>query len=100
MVHTLVCSIDVDKEKRRSGTNVTIASTTSSSSGNNRVKPLLESFVDPTADGQVVEMAHFTAGGQNVLCYVTTKGRLCGLDLRSNETVWRLTNNPKFGQLD
>jgi WD40 repeat protein len=92
--------IDVDKERRRSGTSATIASTASSSSSSasgNRVKPLLESFVDPAAEGQVVEMAHFTAGGQNLLSYVTTKGRLCGLDLRSNETVWRLTNNPKFG---
>ena len=88
----------MDKERQRSGTSATIASTTSS--GSNRVKPLLESFVDPATDGQVVEMAHFTAGGQNLLCYVTTKGRLCGLDLRSNETVWRLINNPKFGKLD
>ena len=94
----LAGSIDVDKERGRSGTSATIASTASSSyASGNRVKPLLESFVDPAAEGQIVEMAHFTAGGQNLLSYVTTKGRLCGLDLRSNETVWRLTNNPKFG---
>ena len=90
-------SVDVEREKKRSGTTATIVSTTLSASGN-RVKPLLEGFVDPTVDGHVVEMAHFTAGGQNVLCYVTTRGRLCGLDLRSNETVWRLTNSPKFGE--
>ena len=86
----------MDKERIRSGTAATITSITSASSGN-RVKPLLESFVDPAVDGQMVEMTPFTAGGQSVLCYVTTKGRLCGLDLRSNETAWRLTNNPKFG---
>ena len=54
--------------------------------------------MDPNENGLVVDMAHFTAGGQNVLCYVTTKGWLCGLDLRSNDTVWSLTNNPKFGE--
>lgn len=87
--------VDIDKERKRAGTTATITSITSSS--NNRVKPLLENYVEPSVDGQVVDMAHFTAGGQNVLCYVTTKGKLCGLDLRSNETIWRLTNNPKFG---
>lgn len=83
--------VDIDKEKKRANTLSTLSS-------NNRVNPLLESYVDPNDTGVVVDMAHFTAGGQNVLSYVTTKGRLCGLDLRSNDTIWSLTNNPKFGE--
>ena len=85
--------MDIDRDRKRSGTTTTITSITSTS----RAWPLLESHVEPSTEGQVVDMAHFTAGGQNVLCYVTTKGRLCGLDLRSNETTWKLNNNPKFG---
>ena len=89
--------MDIDKEKKRSATSASTLSTISNTSGG-RVKPLQESYVDPSENGLVIDMAHFTAGGQNVLCYATTKGRLCGLDLRSNDTVWSLTNNPKFGE--
>ena len=89
--------VDIDKEKKRSATSASTLSTISNTSGG-RVKPLQESYVDPSENGLVIDMAHFTAGGQNVLCYATTKGRLCGLDLRSNDTVWSLTNNPKFGE--
>ena len=60
---------------------------------------LHESTVDPYKCGTIVDMAHFTAGGQNVICYATTHGKLCGLDLRSSdERVWELTNNAKFGE--
>lgn len=90
-MHVQFPRVDIDKDKKRAGTSSTLTS-------NNRVKPLLESYVDPNDTGVVVDMAHFTAGGQNVLCYVTGKGRLCALDLRSNNTVWSLTNNPKFGE--
>lgn len=62
-------------------------------------KLLLESTIDPYQHGTIVDMAHFTAGGQNVICYATTRGKLCGLDLRSNETVWELSNNAKFGEM-
>ena len=78
--------MDIDK-KRSSG-----------ASSGSRTKPLQESFVEPSTYGTVVDMSHFTAGGQNVICFATTRGKLCGLDLRSNEHVWELTNNPKFGK--
>ena len=42
-------------------------------------------------------MASFTAGGQDVICFATSRGKLCGLDLRSNEMVWELTNEAKYG---
>ncbi len=47
--------------------------------------------------GHVVDMATFTAGGQNVVCLATSTGKLCGLDLRTNMLAWDLTNNSKFG---
>ena len=53
--------------------------------------------MDPVHYGTVVEMASFTAGGQDVVCFATTGGKLCGLDLRSNEMVWELTNEAKYG---
>ena len=53
--------------------------------------------LDPSIYGSVVEMNEFTSGGQNVLCLVTNKGRLCGLDLRSSQLAWDLKNNPKYG---
>ena len=45
-------------------------------------------------------MASFTAGGQDVICFATTGGKLCGLDLRSNEMVWELTNEAKYGMYE
>ena len=48
--------------------------------------------------GYVVDMATFTAGGQNVLCLATTGGKLCGLDLRTSKLAWDLTNSPKYGR--
>ena len=53
--------------------------------------------MDPANYGTVVEMASFTAGGQDVVCFATTRGKLCGLDLRSNQMVWELTNEAKYG---
>ena len=66
---------------------------------NSKKQLLVESLVDPYERGAIVDMANFTAGGQNVICYCTTRGKLCGLDLRSNNTVWELSNNAKFGEL-
>ncbi len=59
---------------------------------------LLESTVDTHKYGTIVDMAQFTAGGQNVICLATTRGKLCGLDLRCNDIAWELTNNAKFGE--
>ncbi len=56
--------------------------------------------MDPTESGPVVDMATFTAGGEEVICYATSMGRLCGLDLRSNKPAWELTNSAKFGELE
>lgn len=66
---------------------------------NTKKQLLFESLIDPYEHGTIVDMANFTAGGQSVLCYCTTRGKLCGLDLRSNNTVWDLSNNAKFGGL-
>ena len=65
---------------------------------NTKKQLLFESLIDPYERGTIVDMANFTAGSQNVLCYCTTRGKLCGLDLRSNNTVWELSNNAKFGE--
>ena len=32
-----------------------------------------------------------------VISFVTTKGKLCGLDLRMQELAWDLKNDPKYG---
>ena len=69
----------------------------SKKSGQGRRQLLLDSRVDPANYGTVVEMASFTAGGQDVVCFATTRGKLCGLDLRSNQMVWELTNEAKYG---
>ncbi len=55
--------------------------------------------LDPGNYGHVVDMATFTAGGQNVLCLATNAGKLCGMDLRTNKLAWDLTNNSKYGEL-
>lgn len=66
-------------------------------SGVGRKVVLFESLVDISECGTIVDMAHFSAGGQNTICYATTKGKLCGWDFRSNRTVWELTNSAKHG---
>ena len=48
--------------------------------------------------GSVVEMSEMTCGGQNVLAFVTTKGHLCGLDLRIPNLAWDLENDPRHGK--
>lgn len=79
------------------GTCTFFFSIQSKKSGQNRRQLLLDSRVDPANYGTVVEMASFTAGGQDVICFATTRGKLCGLDLRSNRMVWELTNEAKYG---
>ena len=79
------------------GTCTFFFSIQSKKSGQNRRQLLLDSRVDPANYGTVVEMASFTAGGQDVVCFATTRGKLCGLDLRSNRMVWELTNEAKYG---
>lgn len=69
----------------------------SKKSGQIRKQLLLDSRVDPANYGTIVEMASFTAGGQDVICFATTRGKLCGLDLRLNQMVWELTNEAKYG---
>ena len=46
----------------------------------------------------MVEMSEMTCGGQNVLAFVTTKGHLCGLDLRIPNLAWDLENDPRHGK--
>ena len=69
----------------------------SKKSGQIRRQLLMDLKVDPASYGTIVEMASFTAGGQDVICFATTRGKLCGLDLRSNQIVWKLTNEAKYG---
>ena len=78
------------------GTCTFFFSIQSKKSGQNRRQLLLDSRVDPANYGTVVEMASFTAGEQDVVCF-TTREKLCGLDLRSNRMVWELTNEAKYG---
>ena len=58
---------------------------------------ILETSVDPVENGTVVDMATFSMGGEEVISYATSMGKLCGLDLRSNKPAWQLTNSSKFG---
>ena len=55
--------------------------------------------MDVEKTGVVVEMAHFTSGGQNIVCCCSNKGKLFGVDLRCGERVWNLSNNVKYGKL-
>lgn len=70
----------------------------SKKSGQIRRQLLLDTKVEPSEYGTVVEMASFTAGRRDVICFATTRGKLCGLDLRSNRIVWELTNEAKYGR--
>ena len=54
--------------------------------------------MDAAENGEVADMATFSAGGDEVICYATSMGKLCGLDLRSNRPAWELTNSAKFGE--
>ena len=47
--------------------------------------------------GSVVDMSEVTTGGQNILAFVTSRGHVCGLDLRAKELAWDLENDPKYG---
>ena len=62
------------------------------------MKQFLNWSLDREEYGNVVDMSEFTSGGQNLLTFVTTKGRLCGLDLRAPGLAWDLQNNNKHGQ--
>ena len=53
--------------------------------------------LDPKEQGSIVEINEISSGGQNVISFVTTKGKLCGLDLRMQELAWDLKNDPKYG---
>jgi hypothetical protein len=66
--------------------------------GSNRRQLVLETTVDPAENGEVVDMATFSAGGDEVLCYATSMGKLCCLDLRSSRPAWELSNPAKFGE--
>ena len=52
--------------------------------------------LDPKEQGSIVEINEISSGGQNVISFVTTKGKLCGLDLRMQELAWDLKNDPKY----
>ena len=66
--------------------------------GSNKRQLVLNEMVDTSEYGRVVDMSTFTTGGQELICYATSMGKLCGLDLRSCSAAWELTNDAKFGQ--
>lgn len=66
--------------------------------GSSKRQLILETSVDSAENGDVVDMATFSAGGDEVICYATSMGKLCGLDLRANRPAWELTNSAKFGE--
>ena len=68
------------------------------SGGGSKRQLVLETRVDPTEQGTVVDMSTFSTGGEEVLCYSTSMGKLAGLDLRSGKLAWELSNSAKFGK--
>ena len=66
--------------------------------GSSKRQLVLDEVVDPAEYGRVVDLATFSTGGQELLCYATSMGKLCGLDLRSSTPAWELTNDAKFGE--
>ena len=62
-----------------------------------KLKSYLQYNLDYSQYGSVVDITEITTGGQNVLVFVTTKGKLCGLDLRTKDLAWELNNDPKYG---
>ncbi len=66
--------------------------------GGNKRQLVLETSVDPAEHGMVVDMSTFSTGGEEVLCYATSMGKLAGLDLRSGKPAWELSNSAKFGK--
>lgn len=65
--------------------------------GSSKRQLVLDTVVDSVEYGRVMDMATFSTGGQELICYATSMGKLCGLDLRSSTVAWELTNNAKFG---
>lgn len=53
--------------------------------------------IDKEDLGNIVDISYFDTGAQSVLVYATVNGYLIGWDLRSNEEIWRLKNEPKTG---
>ena len=71
----------------------------SSQNKNPKLKHVFNWGLDLNKHGSVVDMSEITAGGQNILAFATSKGHLCGLDLRCKELAWDLENDPKYGWL-
>ncbi|CAJ0749231.1 3875_t:CDS:10, partial [Entrophospora sp. SA101] len=44
-----------------------------------------------------VAMEHYESGTDSILLYATSKGNICGLDLRTMEVVWTFTNPRSYG---
>lgn len=68
------------------------------SGGSNKRQLVMETSVDPVEHGTVVEMATFSTGGEELVCYATSMGKLAALDLRSGKLAWELSNSSKFGK--
>ena len=64
-----------------------------------KLKNVFNYQLDLNKQGSVVDMSEVTSGGQNILAFVTSRGRLCGLDLRSRQLAWDLENDPKYGMM-
>ncbi|GAV05374.1 hypothetical protein RvY_15521 [Ramazzottius varieornatus] len=59
----------------------------------------LERFVDPTRDGNVVDMGYCDPGSQNIVAFVTSQGVIAGWDLRTAGHVWKLQSDLRYGML-
>ncbi|RHZ45574.1 hypothetical protein Glove_669g16 [Diversispora epigaea] len=44
-----------------------------------------------------VAMEHYDTGTESILLYATSKGNICGLDLRSMQVIWKFTNPRSHG---
>ena len=68
--------------------------------GSSKRQLVFETTLDPSENGTVVDMSTFSIGGDEVICYSTTMGKLSGLDLRSSKPAWQLTNCAKYGKVE
>ena len=79
--------------------SIEMSQSSKNSKSNPKLKNVFNWQLDLNKHGSVVDMSEITTGGQNVLTFVTSRGRLCGLDLRTRELAWDLENDPKYGKI-
>ncbi|KNC86445.1 hypothetical protein SARC_01401 [Sphaeroforma arctica JP610] len=53
--------------------------------------------IDEFDEGAVTEVAHVYANGCSLLVYITVRGCVYAVDLRTNQTVWKIRLDPSVG---